>query len=70
MDWRFLTVDWEDLENAETARDVHVQRIKEVYPSKVADKFRFPLADGSCTQPWSSPKPRGQRNLRWILEDA
>ena len=43
-------VDWDELEQAETAGEVHVKRIawKEV---TVLTPFRFPLATGDCKQP-------------------
>jgi len=51
-----LEVDWHALEGAERASEVHVQRIKakEVQPTLLQDKHRFPLRTGDLRQPASS----------------
>jgi hypothetical protein len=46
-----LVVDWEELEQAENAREVHVKRVKEVNKLTLNGKLRFPLAEGILSQP-------------------
>ena len=45
--------DWEAIENAEHAREIHIKRFdaKEVFTVKLRDKFRFPIAEGDLRQP-------------------
>ena len=47
-----LLIDWEDVENAESFRDIYVKRFKaqEVNVLQTNGTFRFPCADGSLKQ--------------------
>ena len=44
-DWSgdYLVVDWQELEQADNARDVHVKRVKEINKLTLKGRFRFPL---------------------------
>ena len=52
-DWRgdYLVVDWEELEEAEHAREVHINRVEEVNKLTLNGNFRFPLAEDILSQP-------------------
>jgi hypothetical protein len=53
-----LVLDWSELEDAETARDIYFKRVKakEVNVVKLNGKLRFPLAEGALRQPGSREK--------------
>ena len=73
-DWSgdYLVVDWQELEQADNARDVHVKRVKEINKLTLKGKFRFPLAEGALTQPAPGEthlRKRTQR-LSWAQDRA
>jgi hypothetical protein len=73
-DWSgdYLVVDWEELEQAEHAREVHIKRVKEVNKLTLNGKFRFPLAEGILSQPapGATKLRKLTQRLSWVQEDA
>ena len=51
-----LVVDWDQNENAEQVRDIHIKRVhhKEIELKLKSGKFVFPLAEGPLRQPGSN----------------
>ena len=73
-DWSgdYLVADWEEIEQAECAREVHVQRIKEINKVMLDGKFRFPLAEGVLRQPdpGATRLHKRSQRLSWVTQEA
>ena len=66
-----LLVDSEEIEDAESVSDIYIKRFKaqEVNPTKIADNFRFPLAQGDLRQPGAQPRTRRSRSRGKPLQE-
>ena len=73
-DWSgdYLVVDWEEREQADNAREVHVKRVKEINKLTLKGKFRFPLAEGALSQPapGATKLRKLTQRLSWVQETA
>ena len=48
-----MLADWEEIASAQSFSDIYIKRFKskEVSPIKLAETFRFPVAEGALRQP-------------------
>ena len=62
--WRgdYLVADWDEIEQAETAREIHVHRVKEINVCLLNGKHRFPLAENLLRQPDPGARRTRDRN--------
>ena len=64
----YLVVDWDELDHADSAQEVHVKRIKEINVISLNGRPRFPLAEGFLRQrdPGTMRTRKRTRRLSWI----
>ena len=67
-----MIADWDEIEQAETSREIHVHCVREINVCLVNGKHRFPLAENLIRQPYPGAKRTRARSqqLTWEPEDS
>ena len=68
----YLIADWDEIEQAETSREIHVRRVKEINVCLANGKHRFPLAENLIRQGYPAAKRTRTRNqqLTWEPDES